>query len=74
VFVIDYYREFLPGIFALPAGWGDFAIGITAPLVAWLWKPPYRKKTFIVWNLLGQYSDQQAIRAAVPLGRYGAIR
>jgi hypothetical protein len=53
VFVILYYQGRLPGVFALPAGWGDFAIGITAPLVAWLWKPPYPQKTFAVWNLLG---------------------
>lgn len=53
VFVILYYQGLLPGVFALPAGWGDFAIGITAPLVAWLWKPPYPQKTFVVWNLLG---------------------
>src|SRR5690349_11561570 len=25
----------LPAAFALPAGWGDFAIGVTAPLIAW---------------------------------------
>jgi hypothetical protein len=53
VFVLDYSRGLLPGVFALPAGWGDFAIGITAPLLAWLWKAPYPKKTFVVWNVLG---------------------
>jgi hypothetical protein len=53
VFLILHYRGALPGAFALPAGWGDFAIGITAPLAAWLWKPPYPRKMFVVWNLLG---------------------
>jgi hypothetical protein len=53
VFVILYLLGALPGAFANPAGWGDFAIGITAPLVAWLWKPPFPTKTFVVWNLLG---------------------
>lgn len=53
VFVILYWQGLLPGVFALPAGWGDFAIGITAPLMAWFWRPPYPRKTFIVWNLLG---------------------
>jgi hypothetical protein len=53
VFVILYYLGALPGAFALPAGWGDFAIGVTAPLVAWYWKPPFPYKTFVSWNLLG---------------------
>src|SRR5215467_1930522 len=33
-FVVLYVYGILPGVFALPAGWGDFAIGITAPFVA----------------------------------------
>jgi hypothetical protein len=53
VFVILYYQGALPGVFALPAGWGDFAIGVTAPVVAWYWKPPFPRKTLIAWNLLG---------------------
>src|SRR5215469_6844746 len=53
VFVILYFLGALPGAFALPAGWGDFAIGITAPVVAWSWKRPFPQKTFIVWNVLG---------------------
>src|SRR5208282_1346807 len=53
VFLIVHQRELLPGVFALPAGWGDIAIGITAPVVAWFWRPPYPHKTFVVWNVLG---------------------
>ena len=53
VFVILYSLGALPGAFALPAGWGDFAIGITAPVVAWYWKRPFPYRTFIVWNVLG---------------------
>jgi hypothetical protein len=53
VFVILYWLGALPGVFALPAGWGDFAIGITAPVVAWYWKRPFPYRTFIVWNVLG---------------------
>ncbi len=53
VFVILYFLGALPGAFALPAGWGDFAIGITAPVVAWSWKRPFPYRTFIVWNVLG---------------------
>ena len=53
VFVILYLQGALPGAFALPAGWGDFAIGVTAPVVAWYWRPPFPRRTFIVWNVLG---------------------
>ena len=53
VFVILYFLGALPGVFALPAGWGDFAVGITAPLVAWYWKRPFPYRTFVAWNVLG---------------------
>jgi hypothetical protein len=53
VFVILYFLGALPGAFALPAGWGDFAIGITAPVVAWYWKRPFPYRTFVAWNVLG---------------------
>ena len=53
VFLIVHQRGLLPGVFALPAGWGDIAIGISAPMVAWFWRPPYPHKTFVVWNVLG---------------------
>ena len=53
VFLILHHQGALPGVFAVPAGWGDFAIGITAPIVAWYWRRPFPSKTFIVWNVLG---------------------
>lgn len=53
VFLILYQQGALPGVFALPAGWGDIAIGVTAPLMAWLWKHPWPYKTFLAWNVLG---------------------
>jgi hypothetical protein len=53
VFLILYLQGGLPGVFALPAGWGDVTIGITAPLVAWYWKPPHPTRSFLVWNVLG---------------------
>jgi hypothetical protein len=43
----------LPGLFALPAGWGDIAIGATAPLVALRLVTPGHRKSFILWQLLG---------------------
>ena len=53
VFVILYFLGALPGVFALPAGWGDFAVGVTVPVVAWYWKRPFPYRTFVVWNVLG---------------------
>jgi hypothetical protein len=53
VFVLLYFQGALPGTFALPAGWGDVAIGVTAPIVAWYWRPPFPSRTFVVWNVLG---------------------
>src|SRR5262245_7826787 len=64
VFVVLYLQGALPGVFALPAGWGDFAIGITAPVVAWYWKHPFPRKTFVAWNVLGSLD----LVAAVTLG------
>ena len=43
----------LPGVFAFPAGWGDIAIGVTAPVVAWFWRPPFHFKTFVVLEYTG---------------------
>ncbi|HMG84100.1 MAG TPA: hypothetical protein VK574_00065 [Terracidiphilus sp.] len=43
----------LPGLFALPAGWGDMAIGATAPFVALRLAAPDHRRSFIAWQLLG---------------------
>jgi hypothetical protein len=52
-FLVLYAYGILPGIFALPAGWGDIAIGATAPLVAFKLANPRHRTTFMVWQLLG---------------------
>jgi hypothetical protein len=65
VFVILYLQGALPGVFALPAGLGDMAIGITAPVVAWYWKPPFARKTFVAWNLLGSLDLVNAVSLGV---------
>jgi hypothetical protein len=65
VFVILYYQGALPAVFALPAGWGDIAIGVTAPVIAWYWKPPFPRKTLIVWNLLGVFDLVLAVSLGV---------
>jgi hypothetical protein len=43
----------LPNVFAQPAGWGDFAIGVTAPFVAFYLARPSRKLSYIAWNIAG---------------------
>ena len=52
-FVLLEARGVLPAIFALPAGYGDMAIGATATLAAWRLANPARRNGFIVWQLLG---------------------
>ena len=65
VFLILYQRGALPGVFAIPAGWGDIAIGITAPIIAWYWRRPFPTKTFVVWNVLGSLDLVLAVTLGV---------
>jgi hypothetical protein len=58
VFLVLGTYKILPAFFALSAGWGDIAIGVTAPFAAlWLAKPglanPAHRKSFIFWQVLG---------------------
>jgi hypothetical protein len=53
VFVLLEVRGVLPAIFALPAGYGDMAIGATATFVAWKLADPSHRNSFIFWQLLG---------------------
>lgn len=43
----------LPSSFGSPAGWGDVAIGLTAPLVALRLANPRYRSAFLVWQALG---------------------
>ena len=55
-FLSLYTYKVLPAIFALPAGLGDMAIGITAPwiVLALARQPGFATSTaFVRWNLLG---------------------
>src|SRR5882724_3395723 len=45
-FVLLEARGVLPAIFALPAGYGDMAIGLTATFVAWKLANPVRRNSF----------------------------
>jgi len=52
-FLALYAAGLLPGAFALPAGWGDIAIGATAPLAALKLANFSRRRGFIFWQTLG---------------------
>jgi hypothetical protein len=55
----------LPGVFAQPAGWGDFFVGVTAPFVALYLARPGHKRAFIAWNLFGVLDLVNAIALGV---------
>jgi hypothetical protein len=55
-FLSLYAHKVLPAVFALPAGLGDMAIGVTAPwiILALIRQPGFAaSRTFIRWNVLG---------------------
>ncbi|HEY6823492.1 MAG TPA: hypothetical protein VI195_03575, partial [Steroidobacteraceae bacterium] len=55
-FLALYAHNILPGMFALPAGLGDMAIGVTAPwvMLALVRQPAFAASaTFVRWNVLG---------------------
>lgn len=68
VFLVLYGLALLPGIFALPAGWGDVAIGVTAPFVTFgLLNSDYRR-TFIAWQALGMLDLVTAVTLGATAG------
>jgi hypothetical protein len=80
-FLTLYTYGVLPGVFAWPAGLGDMAIGMTAPmmLAALLRRPGFAAgKSFVAWNLSGilDLTVAVSIGALVPLlapDFYGAL-
>jgi len=64
VFLVLAAYGILPQVFALPAGWGDIAIGATASLAALQLARPERRSGFILWQVLGMTD----LVAAVTLG------
>ena len=52
-FLTLYTYGILPGLFALPAGLGDMAIGATAPFIALGWMGSTHRRTFLRWQFLG---------------------
>jgi hypothetical protein len=60
-FLVLYASGLLPGVFALPAGWGDIAIGATAPLAALKLANVSRRRGFILWQILGIFDLVMAV-------------
>ncbi len=52
-FVLLEARGVLPAVFALPAGYGDMAVGATAAFVAWRLVTPRYRNAFVLWQALG---------------------
>jgi hypothetical protein len=53
VFVLLQAYRLLPAVFALPAGYGDMVIGMTATAVAWKLADPSHRTSFTLWQVLG---------------------
>src|SRR5260370_24639479 len=76
VFIILNVYGLLPGVFAVPAGLGDMAIGATAPLTARRLVNANKRRGFILWQVLG-ISDllmAGSPRATAPLVRRAGSR
>jgi hypothetical protein len=69
VFLVLSTYGILPRLFAWPAGWGDIAIGATAPLVALKLANPGYRLSFIAWQLLGMAD----LLTAVTLGTLASV-
>lgn len=61
----------LPKLFAYPAGFGDIAIGLTAPFVATLLAKPAHQKLFVAWHILGILDLVVAIGSGLATRFYG---
>jgi hypothetical protein len=71
VFLTLYVLGAFPGIFALPAGLGDVAIGLTAPFVASLFasKARFRPGPLAAWNVLGMLDLVMAVSLGILTSR-----
>jgi hypothetical protein len=61
VFVVLEAHHRLPATFALPAGYGDIFIGVTASAVAFKLATPQHRGWFIAWQVLGIWDLVSAV-------------
>jgi hypothetical protein len=70
-------RNTLPAVFGLPAGFGDFFIGMTARLPAASWSSGTRRglAVFVLWNVLGLLDLLIAVSTGMMAGftSFGAV-
>jgi hypothetical protein len=71
VFLVEYFLGALPGAFALPAGLGDVAIGLTAPFVASMIASQSRSRftILLIWSILGLLDLVTAVSLGVLTSR-----
>ena len=69
VFLQLYQRQLLPRLFAVPAGWGDIVVAVTAPLAAALLLR--HRWPLLLWHVLAMLElvNVVAIAAGIGLGR-----
>jgi hypothetical protein len=55
IFLVLHANGLLPGVFAIPAGYGDILVGLTAAVVAYLYarKGLAARRAVVGWNVLG---------------------
>jgi hypothetical protein len=55
IFLVLLAQGRTPGVFAIPAGWGDVLVGVTAPIVAWLYRAHAERwrGLAVLWNVVG---------------------
>jgi hypothetical protein len=68
VFLVLATYRILPRMFALPAGWGDIAMGATASFVALRLATPDHRRLFVSWQVLGMADLVMAVTLG-PLAR-----
>lgn len=66
-FLILHQRRMLAGPFANPAGWGDIAIGITAPIVAGVFLD--RRPIMLLWHLGAMFDLCISVAIAAGFGQ-----
>lgn len=70
VFLVLHHRNQLPGVFALPAGWGDIIAAVSAPFALWALYalPEVGRKVFISWNFMGLLDFAVALTVGTLVG------
>ncbi len=64
-FLVLAAHHILPTTFALPAGWGDIAVGATAPFVAKYLLDPRQRTGFVAWQIVGMLDLITAVTLGV---------